>query len=198
MVSAHNSNSLLFLSLNQFWGVFHSHYNFPALHLYLLALFFTESPLFLLCGSLALSPVSPCLGPPLFSSPSLSASLSFRPLPSLPAPPQSPPTRRINRLCRASSRRAPASLSRSPSLFPASHFLPSSALVSFSLAFPPTRPSLSESGDSDLELAAVRHQPEGLEQLQAQTKFTRKELQSLYRGFKNVRLGSWDQGGAED
>ncbi|XP_051541341.1 Kv channel interacting protein 3b, calsenilin isoform X1 [Myxocyprinus asiaticus] len=31
----------------------------------------------------------------------------------------------------------------------------------------------------------VRHQPEGLEQLQAQTKFTRKELQSLYRGFKN-------------
>ncbi|XP_062339819.1 calsenilin-like isoform X1 [Osmerus eperlanus] len=42
-----------------------------------------------------------------------------------------------------------------------------------------------ESGDSDLELSAVRHQPEGLEQLQAQTKFTRKELQSLYRGFKN-------------
>lgn len=32
----------------------------------------------------------------------------------------------------------------------------------------------------------VRHQPEGLEQLQAQTKFTKKELQSLYRGFKNV------------
>lgn len=32
----------------------------------------------------------------------------------------------------------------------------------------------------------VRHQPEGLEQLQAQTQFTRKELQSLYRGFKNV------------
>uniref|UniRef100_A0A8C6TEZ9 Potassium voltage-gated channel interacting protein 3 n=1 Tax=Neogobius melanostomus TaxID=47308 RepID=A0A8C6TEZ9_9GOBI len=39
--------------------------------------------------------------------------------------------------------------------------------------------------DSDLELSTVRHQPEGLEQLQAQTKFTRKELQSLYRGFKN-------------
>uniref|UniRef100_A0A8C6TFU7 Potassium voltage-gated channel interacting protein 3 n=1 Tax=Neogobius melanostomus TaxID=47308 RepID=A0A8C6TFU7_9GOBI len=34
-------------------------------------------------------------------------------------------------------------------------------------------------------LSTVRHQPEGLEQLQAQTKFTRKELQSLYRGFKN-------------
>ncbi|XP_051965202.1 calsenilin-like isoform X4 [Xyrauchen texanus] len=43
----------------------------------------------------------------------------------------------------------------------------------------------SESSDSDLELSAVRHQPEGLEQLQAQTKFTKKELQSLYRGFKN-------------
>ncbi|XP_015242774.1 calsenilin-like isoform X3 [Cyprinodon tularosa] len=39
--------------------------------------------------------------------------------------------------------------------------------------------------DSDLELSMVRHQPEGLDQLQAQTQFTRKELQSLYRGFKN-------------
>ncbi|XP_074143720.1 calsenilin isoform X4 [Sminthopsis crassicaudata] len=39
--------------------------------------------------------------------------------------------------------------------------------------------------DSELELSAVRHQPEGLDQLQAQTKFTKKELQSLYRGFKN-------------
>ncbi|NXJ86723.1 CSEN protein, partial [Trogon melanurus] len=29
------------------------------------------------------------------------------------------------------------------------------------------------------------HQPEGLEQLLARTKFTKKELQSLYRGFKN-------------
>ncbi|XP_030215267.1 calsenilin isoform X3 [Gadus morhua] len=42
-----------------------------------------------------------------------------------------------------------------------------------------------ESSDSDLELSTVRHQPEGLDQLQAQTKFTKKELQSLYRGFKN-------------
>ncbi|XP_076846440.1 Kv channel interacting protein 3a, calsenilin isoform X5 [Brachyhypopomus gauderio] len=42
-----------------------------------------------------------------------------------------------------------------------------------------------DSSDSDLELSSVRHQPEGLEQLQSQTKFTRKELQSLYRGFKN-------------
>lgn len=42
-----------------------------------------------------------------------------------------------------------------------------------------------DSSESDLELSTVRHQPEGLEQLQAQTQFTRKELQSLYRGFKN-------------
>ncbi|XP_077442486.1 calsenilin-like isoform X1 [Vanacampus margaritifer] len=42
-----------------------------------------------------------------------------------------------------------------------------------------------DSSDGDLELSMVRHQPEGLEQLQAQTQFTRKELQSLYRGFKN-------------
>lgn len=43
-----------------------------------------------------------------------------------------------------------------------------------------------DSSDGDLELSAVRHQPEGLEQLQAQTKFSKKELQSLYRGFKSV------------
>ncbi|XP_074259594.1 calsenilin isoform X4 [Saimiri boliviensis] len=42
-----------------------------------------------------------------------------------------------------------------------------------------------DSSDSELELSTVRHQPEGLDQLQAQTKFTKKELQSLYRGFKN-------------
>ncbi|XP_063788113.1 calsenilin isoform X2 [Pseudophryne corroboree] len=42
-----------------------------------------------------------------------------------------------------------------------------------------------DSSDSELELSTVRHQPEGLEQLQAVTKFTKKELQSLYRGFKN-------------
>lgn len=40
----------------------------------------------------------------------------------------------------------------------------------------------------------VRHQPEGLDQLQAQTQFTRKELQSLYRGFKNV----WKQSAHSD
>ncbi|XP_026075500.1 calsenilin-like isoform X1 [Carassius auratus] len=46
-------------------------------------------------------------------------------------------------------------------------------------------PQGTNSADRDLELSMVRHQPKGLEQLQAQTKFTRKELQSLYRGFKN-------------
>ncbi|XP_069558514.1 calsenilin-like isoform X2 [Brachyistius frenatus] len=44
---------------------------------------------------------------------------------------------------------------------------------------------VTDSSDGDLELSMVRHQPEGLDQLQAQTQFTRKELQSLYRGFKN-------------
>ncbi|XP_037227531.1 calsenilin isoform X1 [Falco rusticolus] len=49
--------------------------------------------------------------------------------------------------------------------------------------------SVEDSGDAELELSAVRHQPEGLEQLLARTKFTKKELQSLYRGFKNVSAG---------
>uniref|UniRef100_A0A8C5TDN9 EF-hand domain-containing protein n=1 Tax=Malurus cyaneus samueli TaxID=2593467 RepID=A0A8C5TDN9_9PASS len=42
-----------------------------------------------------------------------------------------------------------------------------------------------DSGDVDVELPTIRHQPEGLEQLLARTKFTKTELQSLYRGFKN-------------
>ncbi|OXB73842.1 UNVERIFIED_CONTAM: hypothetical protein H355_005671 [Colinus virginianus] len=46
-------------------------------------------------------------------------------------------------------------------------------------------PPPADSCDGDVELSAARHQPEGLEQLQAHTKFTKKELQSLYRGFKN-------------
>ncbi|NXD87498.1 CSEN protein, partial [Halcyon senegalensis] len=41
-----------------------------------------------------------------------------------------------------------------------------------------------DGGDAELELSAQRHQPEGLEQLLARTKFTKRELQSLYRGFK--------------
>ncbi|XP_032937070.1 calsenilin isoform X4 [Catharus ustulatus] len=45
--------------------------------------------------------------------------------------------------------------------------------------------SVEDSGDADVELPTIRHQPEGLEQLLARTKFTKTELQSLYRGFKN-------------
>uniref|UniRef100_A0AAZ3SG46 EF-hand domain-containing protein n=1 Tax=Oncorhynchus tshawytscha TaxID=74940 RepID=A0AAZ3SG46_ONCTS len=71
----------------------------------------------------------------------------------------------------------PLSFSLSPSLFSLS--LSPSLSPSYPL-FPPT-----DSSDSDLELSIVRHQPEGLDQLQVQTKFTKKELQSLYRGFKN-------------
>lgn len=48
---------------------------------------------------------------------------------------------------------------------------------------------LADSSDPDVELPTIRHQPEGLEQLLARTKFTKTELQSLYRGFKNVSLG---------
>ncbi|XP_076981934.1 A-type potassium channel modulatory protein KCNIP2 isoform X2 [Tamandua tetradactyla] len=42
-----------------------------------------------------------------------------------------------------------------------------------------------DSVEDDFELSTVCHRPDGLEQLQEQTKFTRKELQVLYRGFKN-------------
>ncbi|XP_032882221.1 Kv channel-interacting protein 4 isoform X2 [Amblyraja radiata] len=42
-----------------------------------------------------------------------------------------------------------------------------------------------DSVEDELEMATVCHRPEGLEQLEAQTKFTKKELQILYRGFKN-------------
>ncbi|XP_068891366.1 calsenilin-like isoform X2 [Aphelocoma coerulescens] len=45
--------------------------------------------------------------------------------------------------------------------------------------------SVEDSGDADVELPSIRHQPEGLEQLLARTNFTKTELQSLYRGFKN-------------
>uniref|UniRef100_A0A8C5J0E5 EF-hand domain-containing protein n=1 Tax=Junco hyemalis TaxID=40217 RepID=A0A8C5J0E5_JUNHY len=50
--------------------------------------------------------------------------------------------------------------------------------------------SAEDSGDPDVELPTARHPPEGLEQLLARTKFTKTELQSLYRGFKNVSRGS--------
>uniref|UniRef100_A0A6Q2XZK3 EF-hand domain-containing protein n=1 Tax=Esox lucius TaxID=8010 RepID=A0A6Q2XZK3_ESOLU len=35
------------------------------------------------------------------------------------------------------------------------------------------------------DMTMVCHRPEGLEQLEAQTNFTKRELQILYRGFKN-------------
>ncbi|XP_062352952.1 Kv channel-interacting protein 2 isoform X2 [Cinclus cinclus] len=46
-------------------------------------------------------------------------------------------------------------------------------------------PASPDSVEDEFELSTVCHRPEGLEQLQQQTKFTRKELQVLYRGFKN-------------
>lgn len=39
--------------------------------------------------------------------------------------------------------------------------------------------------EDELEMTMVCHRPEGLEQLEAQTNFTKRELQVLYRGFKN-------------
>ncbi|XP_011369291.1 Kv channel-interacting protein 1 [Pteropus vampyrus] len=39
--------------------------------------------------------------------------------------------------------------------------------------------------EDELEMTMVCHRPEGLEQLEAQTNFTKSELQVLYRGFKN-------------
>ncbi|XP_041046051.1 Kv channel-interacting protein 1 isoform X2 [Carcharodon carcharias] len=45
--------------------------------------------------------------------------------------------------------------------------------------------TVEDSVEDELEMATVCHRPEGLEQLEAQTKFTKKELQILYRGFKN-------------
>ncbi|XP_042355688.1 Kv channel-interacting protein 1b isoform X1 [Plectropomus leopardus] len=39
--------------------------------------------------------------------------------------------------------------------------------------------------DDELEMTMVCHRPEGLDQLEAQTNFTKQELQILYRGFKN-------------
>uniref|UniRef100_A0A8D2P4D5 Potassium voltage-gated channel interacting protein 1 n=1 Tax=Zosterops lateralis melanops TaxID=1220523 RepID=A0A8D2P4D5_ZOSLA len=39
--------------------------------------------------------------------------------------------------------------------------------------------------EDELEMTTMCHRPEGLEQLEAQTNFTKRELQVLYRGFKN-------------
>ncbi|XP_056411463.1 Kv channel-interacting protein 4 isoform X1 [Hyla sarda] len=48
-----------------------------------------------------------------------------------------------------------------------------------------TSPEIENNVEDELEMATVRHRPEALELLEAQTKFTKKELQILYRGFKN-------------
>ncbi|XP_019720189.1 Kv channel-interacting protein 2 isoform X4 [Hippocampus comes] len=42
-----------------------------------------------------------------------------------------------------------------------------------------------DSVEDDFELSTVCHRPESMDKLQEQTKFTKKELQVLYRGFKN-------------
>ncbi|KAM6329828.1 A-type potassium channel modulatory protein KCNIP2 isoform 1-T1 [Podargus strigoides] len=63
-------------------------------------------------------------------------------------------------------------------------FLPLCVTVLAS-ATPSSPGFLADSVEDEFELSTVCHRPEGLEQLQEQTKFTRKELQVLYRGFKN-------------
>ncbi|KAJ4946310.1 hypothetical protein JOQ06_023978 [Pogonophryne albipinna] len=45
--------------------------------------------------------------------------------------------------------------------------------------------SVEDKADDDLEITMVCHRPEGLDQLEALTNFSKKELQVLYRGFKN-------------
>ncbi|KAJ0067198.1 hypothetical protein NL108_012939 [Boleophthalmus pectinirostris] len=45
--------------------------------------------------------------------------------------------------------------------------------------------SVEDSVEDDFELSTVCHRPESMDKLQEQTKFTKKELQVLYRGFKN-------------
>ena len=46
---------------------------------------------------------------------------------------------------------------------------------------------ISESDLDDLDMHGVRFKPTGLDALCKNTKFTRKELQIMYRGFKQVR-----------
>ncbi|KAM9661254.1 Kv channel-interacting protein 4 isoform 1-T1 [Morphnus guianensis] len=48
-----------------------------------------------------------------------------------------------------------------------------------------TSPVTQNTVEDEMEMATVRHRPEALELLEAQSKFTKKELQILYRGFKN-------------
>ncbi|XP_009583753.1 PREDICTED: Kv channel-interacting protein 4-like, partial [Fulmarus glacialis] len=49
-----------------------------------------------------------------------------------------------------------------------------------------TSPVTQNTVEDEMEMATVRHRPEALELLEAQSKFTKKELQILYRGFKNL------------
>ncbi|XP_067376834.1 A-type potassium channel modulatory protein KCNIP2 isoform X13 [Channa argus] len=51
---------------------------------------------------------------------------------------------------------------------------------------PSAAPSIAQNSvEDDFELSTVCHRPESMDKLQEQTKFTKKELQVLYRGFKN-------------
>jgi len=53
---------------------------------------------------------------------------------------------------------------------------------------------LDAGGDlQDADSHVTRHKPEGLESLCRTTKFSRKELQILYRGFKQVALPCVDE-----
>lgn len=49
-----------------------------------------------------------------------------------------------------------------------------------------TLPSLTDHDLEDLDMQTVRYKPEGLDTLCRATKFNRKELQLMYRGFKQV------------
>ncbi|ELK28900.1 Kv channel-interacting protein 1 [Myotis davidii] len=53
------------------------------------------------------------------------------------------------------------------------------------VSIPTPSPPVPDKIEDELEMTMVCHRPEGLEQLEAQTNFTKRELQVLYRGFKN-------------
>ncbi|XP_035519560.1 Kv channel-interacting protein 2-like isoform X1 [Morone saxatilis] len=64
----------------------------------------------------------------------------------------------------------------------------SKCYLTLSTSLPPSMCPASLDTDSvedDFELSTVCHRPESMDKLQEQTKFTKKELQVLYRGFKN-------------
>lgn len=66
--------------------------------------------------------------------------------------------------------------------------LPKNKEKSIKLDIPLPFPSAADKADDELEMTTVCHRPEGLEQLEAQTNFTKQELQILYRGFKSVMI----------